>query len=1226
MSEEEAAATKAPKRRHILVTGGFGSLGKHVVRELLLGAAAQQHRDATERELANGAGPSIDNDEDGEVVVTLLDVQDKTDELDYLLQSAPLEESLKMRGTDPRAQAFTSSERSVEHFRRTRKLRIILGDVRDGALMKALLSSGSSSQTSAALRLADIQAGNIKRPKPKGHLDPKTSLPPVTGIVHLAAYSPVDCRLNPTDCTVVEEEGMAEILAAIRREDEESAFGPTAAGERPSVADRPWIVMPRRAEGWVEYANITNYAASKEAIAAGEKALKDFATKHPLHAVLLRLPSQHSFIGDAFASRFDPVPHMIESALGDIPINPPRPLETPIDPFIAVEDGARSVIQSALMLDLASRKEYLQAFAFVGELKIVGPTQKGLPDPEDFAEHVIAVTKSKSPLAIAALDEDEPVRDLAVEVEGRWRQQLDDSRKVATKALGYTPSIDIDSALRAHVASLLRRQDAHLSSRISVACSTPPAIPVLEDGLLGLNGCSVQLLTVIEGSYHTLGCSQGLDSTVSRPVSVLTAVPYKEGVRGVEIRAERGTDGRVDIQMRCPAVDTDGKLIAGQADVVTWASLDGKPSDGGLNEGFAESSRQGVKTIAEWYTVDFVHRESRAFTLSLPLPEGVTERDEPRRRLMFRSARPSDMSMTFLPIDAEMTPIMWRINPVCCAKPRSNELWDFFKEDPLLTSQVEYPPEDGRTSLIDSTLSTHRCLDLRAQHERITKVQGPLLLRKSKDTCQVERGEAVDWSAKDTKTCMIDCTAPLKCIARDGCKCTRDRCGATSNRDGPFPRVAYTNRRSFDDLSKEPDQRPKSRLLRRIEELHWDKLVLPAARGAFNSPLRSLPQAHVVDLPTTIDTHLQSEACYKLEKSPLPFMGDHVIVEALRNRSVSIDEADFVMVPFYQVSGARLGATVAMLIMDSRAATTTTFKRTPSASLPTPSALPRRRSQDTITSPQAGWSCRSRTTLARAPAGGQGSRTFSADRHRRPWTSRSLGRLMATTTRAASRRTAMSSCLRSPSTPRHSLRPSETSTTSRLCSSASISASLQVASVASAPSLVLASAVEGQGRTTTAQSCTKNSRPASDTLAHSTRASSACCLAEYQPGVSLASPSRGCLLTRLALRRTTRTFEAIYAGCIPAFIVDRNTFPYQDILDYSRFSITIPENESHKLEEILADYDNDRLLDMQATLLKVREAFIFEQGREWERKGPLFHALVSMQMRLDLEFPRVGTC
>merc|ERR1711939_1084845 len=28
--------------------------------------------------------------------------------------------------------------------------------------------------------------------------------------------------------------------------------------------------------------------------------------------------------------------------------------------------------------------------------------------------------------------------------------------------------------------------------------------------------------------------------------------------------------------------------------------------------------------------------------------------------------------------------------------------------------------------------------------------------------------------------------------------------------------------------------------------------------------------------------------------------GDHVIVEALRNRSVSIDEADFVMVPFYQ--------------------------------------------------------------------------------------------------------------------------------------------------------------------------------------------------------------------------------------------------------------------------------------------------------------------------------------
>lgn len=108
--------------------------------------------------------------------------------------------------------------------------------------------------------------------------------------------------------------------------------------------------------------------------------------------------------------------------------------------------------------------------------------------------------------------------------------------------------------------------------------------------------------------------------------------------------------------------------------------------------------------------------------------------------------------------------------------------------------------------------------------------------------------------------------------------------------------------------------------------------------------------------------------------------------------------------------------------------------------------------------------------------------------------------------------------------------------------------------------------------------------------------------------------------------RTTRTFEAIYAGCIPAFIVDRNTFPFQDILDYSRFSVTIPENEAHRVEEILEAYDDERLFELQANLLKVREAFLFQEGREWERKGPLFFSLVSMAMRLPMEYPQVGSC
>jgi hypothetical protein len=110
------------------------------------------------------------------------------------------------------------------------------------------------------------------------------------------------------------------------------------------------------------------------------------------------------------------------------------------------------------------------------------------------------------------------------------------------------------------------------------------------------------------------------------------------------------------------------------------------------------------------------------------------------------------------------------------------------------------------------------------------------------------------------------------------------------------------------------------------------------------------------------------------------------------------------------------------------------------------------------------------------------------------------------------------------------------------------------------------------------------------------------------------------------LYRTTRTFEAIYAGCIPAFIVDRNIFPFQDILDYSRFSISIPENDAHRVEEILSSYTEAQLAELQANLVKVREAFLFDEGREWERRGPLFFSLVSMAMRLPLQYPGVGSC
>jgi hypothetical protein len=66
-------------------------------------------------------------------------------------------------------------------------------------------------------------------------------LPPITGIIHLAAYSPVDCRLNPTDCRSVELGGMEAILHSLRKRKEPGT-------QLEYAADRPWITLPRRIE------------------------------------------------------------------------------------------------------------------------------------------------------------------------------------------------------------------------------------------------------------------------------------------------------------------------------------------------------------------------------------------------------------------------------------------------------------------------------------------------------------------------------------------------------------------------------------------------------------------------------------------------------------------------------------------------------------------------------------------------------------------------------------------------------------------------------------------------------------------------------------------------------------------------------------------------------------------------------------------------------------------
>ncbi|GAA5888016.1 hypothetical protein JCM6882_000250 [Rhodosporidiobolus microsporus] len=1158
-------------RRHILVTGGFGSLGKFVVRDLLL----------------NGGGPSTRVDEWGsssadeqtweqDVLVTILDTTDRTAELNFLLQSATYDKpgATKIKGTDPRTQAFSASERSVDNFRKSGKLRIVLGDVRDANLVKTLLDPAGSTTTDLPpnQQAAALTNARLSRPKQKGHATTTTVIPPVSGVVHLAAYSPKACRLNPVDCVAVETGGMKAILDALEREGMETVGSPSV---KAVVADRPWLVVPRKADRWDEATLAHNGNASSLSTEASQDAVKDFTEKHPLHSLLLQLPSAFSIVGDPFAPRFDPIPHLVQSALGNLPVTV-YTSATQTETFLSVDDASRAIIQGARMLDLASTKSYLRLLGFVSELEVVGPPLSAAVAETsplaDLAQTAIALIQSESPYA-EVVQEREAV---ATASNPQFHNSETSLRKTASKVLGFSPTISVRTALKAYISSVLRLQSTHLSAKINVACSSPPSIPVLEEGLLALSGCNVQLLTLLEGAYYTLGCSQGLEGTHLEPLAIVPAVPYKEGVRGVEIFAERGLEGKVDIQMRCPVVGKDGKLVPGESEVVMWADT----IDGGE---FAELSKPGAHPIAEWYTIEFVQRDARSFTLTLPPTEGVPEGEEPKRRLTLRDPKSSKRTLMFQPSGEDARALLWKFNPICCAASnRRKDVWDFFKEDPLLTSQVAYPSEDGRTTLAESTLAVKRCQDLRGEHDRIVKLQQRFKAT-SDDMCHPSYGEATSWGRKDLPTCSVDCSAPVPCLASDECKCTRDRCG-DPRAGGPFPDVAYTELKSY------PKNAPKApSLVERAAAIPWDALILPGAKDAFNLGFEGLPKGHVVSLPESIDNHMKSPMCYDIDKSPLPFMGDHYLVEAFRNQSTSIEQADFVVVPYFQ------GCYYNYLQENTfkKLADTVGYAETRIAAAPHITA-------DRIVIPFThdfgsctGWWPKLEDVLGHSPPSPMDQAVawqVNGDYNTR--------------------------CIKPD---RDVVLPAVTKHTKSLFDT--FKTASDIAPVNERKHLAFfAGGVRGFGAIArTKIGCGRTGQDADSLILYQ----------QFSPGkryLGTLNASKFCLLPRGIPAWTTRTFEAIYAGCIPAFIVDRNLFPFQDILDYSRFSVTIPENDAHRVEEILSAYSEAQLAELQANLVKVREAFLFQEGNEWERRGPLFFSLVSMAMRLPLQYPSVGSC
>ena len=227
----------------------------------------------------------------------------------------------------------------------------------------------------------------------------------------------------------------------------------------------------------------------------------------------------------------------------------------------------------------------------------------------------------------------------------------------------------------------------------------------------------------------------------------------------------------------------------------------------------------------------------------------------------------------------------------------------------LLTSQILYPSSDGVTTISGSTYEIQQCREFRAIHEYNRKLHLWNEHQGTDVTYPRSMSEASDWVAHDLAICNVDCDAPISCLVTDKCRCSRDRCpderkASPSTGDA----VEFNEKISFDygdhpntiqaAVKNLPEESPT--LAAKVQALPWDAVIQPSARQTFSLPLTALPRYHIVSLPANVDNHMSSPACHDLSKTDNPTIGDHLILTALRERNVPIQDADFAVIPYFQ--------------------------------------------------------------------------------------------------------------------------------------------------------------------------------------------------------------------------------------------------------------------------------------------------------------------------------------
>lgn len=101
--------------------------------------------------------------------------------------------------------------------------------------------------------------------------------------------------------------------------------------------------------------------------------------------------------------------------------------------------------------------------------------------------------------------------------------------------------------------------------------------------------------------------------------------------------------------------------------------------------------------------------------------------------------------------------------------------------------------------------------------------------------------------------------------------------------------------------------------------------------------------------------------------------------------------------------------------------------------------------------------------------------------------------------------------------------------------------------------------------------------------------------------------SRYCICPMGYEVNSPRIVEAIYYECVPVIIADNFVLPFDDALNWSAFSVVVPERDVPKLKEILLAIPESQYITLQSNVKRVQKHFLWHPNPV---KYDIFHMIL----------------